>query len=142
MPGSRTPHFALLTVFFPMWNEEEYIERALASAREACRMLIDCGEIGDYELLVIDDASTDLTGTIAYRIAAADPRVRVVHHPKNRKLGGSLKTGFASARSEAASSRRCSSAFCSRTRRRTSRFSRAGGRRCRQRADRSGCRTS
>jgi glycosyltransferase involved in cell wall biosynthesis len=100
MPGSRTPHFALLTVFFPMWNEEEYIERALASAREACRMLINAGEIGDYELLVIDDASTDLTGTIADRIAAADPRVRVVHHPKNRKLGGSLKTGFASARGD------------------------------------------
>jgi glycosyltransferase involved in cell wall biosynthesis len=100
MPGSRTPHFSLLTVFFPMWNEEEYIERALASAREACRMLIDAGEIGDYELLVIDDASTDLTGAIADRIAAADPRVRVVHHPKNRKLGGSLKTGFASARGD------------------------------------------
>ena len=31
MPGPRTPHFALLTVFFPMWNEEEYIERALGS---------------------------------------------------------------------------------------------------------------
>jgi glycosyltransferase involved in cell wall biosynthesis len=100
MPGSRTPHFSLLTVFFPMWNEEEYIERALAAAREACRMLIDAGEIGDYELLVIDDASTDRTGAIADRIAAADPQVRVVHHPKNRKLGGSLKTGFASARGD------------------------------------------
>src|SRR3954463_13774782 len=97
MPGSGAPHFSLLTVFFPMWNEEEYIERALGSAREACRMLIDAGEIGDYELLVIDDASTDRTGAVADRIAASDPRVRVVHHPKNRKLGGSLKTGFASA---------------------------------------------
>src|SRR3954468_3682951 len=100
MPGPRTPHFSLLTVFFPMWNEQEYIERALAAAREACRMLIDAGEIGDYELLVINDASTDLTGAIADGIAATDPRVRVVHHPKNRKLGGSLKTGFASARGD------------------------------------------
>jgi len=100
MPGSRTPHFSLLTVFFPMWNEEEYIERALGSAREACGMLIDAGEIADYELLVIDDASTDRTGAMADRIAAADPRVRVVHHPKNRKLGGSLKTGFANARGD------------------------------------------
>ena len=100
MSGSSAPHFSLLTVFFPMWNEEEYIERALESAREACRTLIDAGEIGDYELLVIDDASTDLTGAIADRIAAADPRVRVVHHPKNRKLGGSLKTGFAAARGD------------------------------------------
>ena len=100
MSGSRTPHFSLLTVFFPMWNEEEYIDRALHSAREACHSLIDAGEIGDYELLVIDDASTDRTGAIADEIAAADPRVRVVHHPRNRRLGGSLKTGFASARGD------------------------------------------
>src|SRR5437868_8016103 len=98
MSGPRTPHFSLLTVFFPMWNEEEYIERALDAAREACRMLIDAGEIADYELLVIDDASTDLTGAIADRVAAADHRVRVIHHPKNRKPGGPLKTGFAAGR--------------------------------------------
>ena len=30
-------------------------------------------------------------------MAAADPHVRVVHHPVNRKLGGSMKTGFATA---------------------------------------------
>ena len=58
MSDTGTPRFPLLTVFFPMWNEEEYLERALDAAREACRTLIEVGEIGDYELLVIDDAST------------------------------------------------------------------------------------
>jgi glycosyltransferase involved in cell wall biosynthesis len=33
-------------------------------------------------------------------MAAADRRVRVVHHPKNRKLGGALKTGYAEATGE------------------------------------------
>ncbi|NND73605.1 MAG: glycosyltransferase family 2 protein [Ilumatobacter sp.] len=80
-----------------MWNEEEYIERALTAARRACAVLIERGDIADYELIVVDDASTDATGAIADRIASEDPRVRVVHHEHNRKLGGSIKTGFAAA---------------------------------------------
>jgi glycosyltransferase involved in cell wall biosynthesis len=89
--------FRKLSVFFPMWNEEAYIERALDAAATECRRLIDAGEILDYELIVVDDASTDHTGKIADEMAAADPRVRVGHHPVNRKLGGSMKTGFAAA---------------------------------------------
>jgi len=93
-------HAGMLTIFFPMWNEEEYLDRALTSAHEACAALIAEGEIETYELLVIDDASTDATGRMADARAAADTRVRVVHHPVNRKLGGSLKTGFAEAKGE------------------------------------------
>jgi glycosyltransferase involved in cell wall biosynthesis len=93
-------NFGLLTVFFPMWNEEDYLDRALGAAREACDTLLELGEIADYELLIINDASTDGTGALADRRAAEDRRVRVVHHPKNRKLGGSLKTGFAESRGD------------------------------------------
>jgi glycosyltransferase involved in cell wall biosynthesis len=100
LPRMPEPHFELLTIFFPMWNEEAYIDRALDAAREVCEVLVEQGEIGDYELLVVDDASTDATGRIADERAAADRHVRVVHHPRNRKLGGSLKTGFASARGD------------------------------------------
>ena len=93
----RVPTFEKLSIFYPMWNEEAYIERALGFGRRACEVLIEDGEIGDYELIVVNDASTDDTGVIADRLAAADPRIRVVHHPKNRKLGGAMKTGFATA---------------------------------------------
>lgn len=89
--------FRKLSIFFPMWNEEAYIERAVGYAREACQDLLAKGDILDYELIVVDDASTDRTPEIADAMAAADPHVRVVHHPVNRKLGGSMKTGFASA---------------------------------------------
>jgi glycosyltransferase involved in cell wall biosynthesis len=88
-------NFTKLTVFFPMWNEEAYIDRALSAGRELCEELVKMGEIETYELLIIDDASTDSTPVLADEFAAADPRVRVVHHPVNRKLGGSMKTGFA-----------------------------------------------
>jgi glycosyltransferase involved in cell wall biosynthesis len=91
------PVFQKLSIFFPMWNEEAYIRRAVDAGREACRSLVDAGEIADYELIVVDDASTDATPAIADELAATDPHVKVVHHPVNRKLGGSMKTGFAAA---------------------------------------------
>jgi glycosyltransferase involved in cell wall biosynthesis len=88
--------FEKLSIFYPMWNEELYIERALDAGHRTARNLLARGDIGDYELIVVD-ASTDRTGEIADRLAAEDPHVRVVHHEKNRKLGGAIKTGFASA---------------------------------------------
>jgi glycosyltransferase involved in cell wall biosynthesis len=94
---NSTPYAEKLTFFFPMWNEEEYISRTLRAAREAGESLISAGEIADYEIIIIDDASTDATGKLADEAATADARVRVVHHPVNRKLGGSIKTGFAHA---------------------------------------------
>ena len=90
--------FPSITVFFPMWNEEEIIERTVAAAREAGERLVADREVGTYEILVVDDASTDATGAIADRMAVDDPHLRVVHHATNRKLGGSLKTGFREAR--------------------------------------------
>jgi glycosyltransferase involved in cell wall biosynthesis len=94
------PSFASLSIFFPMWNEEDYINRALDSAQEVCELLVEVGEIGAYELIVVNDASTDATGQIAEERAAADSRIKVVHHEVNRKLGGSLKSGFAAATGE------------------------------------------
>jgi glycosyltransferase involved in cell wall biosynthesis len=99
MSDTRAPTetFRKLSVFYPMWNEEDYIERALEFGRRACLDLIESGDIADYELIVIDDKSTDRTPEIADRLAAADDHVRVIHHQHNRKLGGSMKTGFAAA---------------------------------------------
>jgi glycosyltransferase involved in cell wall biosynthesis len=92
--------FGLLSIFFPMWNEEAYIHRAVAAAQEICERLVAEGEIEDYEVIVVDDASTDATGRLADELAAEDPHVRVVHHAVNRKLGGSIKSGFEAAKGD------------------------------------------
>ena len=90
----------MLSIFYPMWNEEEYIERAIAYGRRSCERMIISDEIADYELIIINDASTDATSAIADRLADEDSRVRVVHHPTNRKLGGSMRSGFAAAQGD------------------------------------------
>jgi glycosyltransferase involved in cell wall biosynthesis len=51
----------------------------------------------DYEILIIDDGSTDQTGAMADRLAAANPRIRVHHNGTNRGLGYSLRQGIAQA---------------------------------------------
>jgi glycosyltransferase involved in cell wall biosynthesis len=96
-PSRERETFRKLSVFYPMWNEEDYIERALRFGKRACEDLVVTGDIADYELIIIDDKSTDRTPAIADAMAAADPHIRVIHHDRNRKLGGSMKTGFAAA---------------------------------------------
>jgi glycosyltransferase involved in cell wall biosynthesis len=93
-------HFQSLTIFFPMWNEEETIERTVDAAIAAGNRLISDGEVASFDILVIDDASTDATGKIADRLSDTHEVVHVIHHEVNRKLGGSLKTGFANAKGE------------------------------------------
>ncbi|CAB4594954.1 unannotated protein [freshwater metagenome] len=93
----ETTPFNKLSVFFPMWNEQDYIERAIDAAREECEDLLAQGDIADYEMIIVDDASTDNTPVIAQRLASLDPRIKVVRHPENRKLGGSMKSGYAAA---------------------------------------------
>ena len=81
-----------VSVVFPMYNEEAYIRRAVAAAREVL-----AAHVEDWEIVIVDDASTDGTGAIADRLAAEDARVRVVHNASNRKLGGTLRAGYAAA---------------------------------------------
>jgi glycosyltransferase involved in cell wall biosynthesis len=82
-----------VSLFFPMFNEEGNIGQAVAAALEVLgSVAVAC------EVIVIDDGSVDQTGTIADRLAAADTRVRVVHHVQNRGYGAALRSGFAAAR--------------------------------------------
>jgi glycosyltransferase involved in cell wall biosynthesis len=86
---ARKPSVSLV---IPMFNEELNIEHAVAAAAEALQKYSD-----DYEIIIVDDASTDGSPILVSRMAAENPRIRPIRHAKNRKLGGSLKTGYAAA---------------------------------------------
>ena len=86
-----------LSIFFPTYNEEDNIggsiEKAVAVAEHS-------PFISDYEVIVVNDGSSDNTQRVAERYAASNPKVRVVNHEKNRGAGAALVTGFASATKE------------------------------------------
>lgn len=53
-----------------------------------------------FELVLVDDGSSDGTSQAVESLAAELPSVRTVHHPENRGLGGVYRTGFSEARGD------------------------------------------
>lgn len=89
--------FQRLSFVFPAWNEEEMLSHTVIAATEAGTHLVDGGEIDDYEIVLVDDGSTDRTAVIIGELAAADDHVVGVHHEKNRGLGAAIRSGFSAA---------------------------------------------
>lgn len=84
-----------ISVFFPCYNEQDNIEK---TAKQAIQVLE--GLQADYEVIIVNDGSSDKTAEVADRIAAANPRVRAIHHPSNRGYGAALQSGFRAATKE------------------------------------------
>lgn len=73
-----------VTVLLPVYNGERYLAETLASLFQQTYT--------DFELLIIDDGSTDSSADIIQRVA--DPRIRLLKNPKRLKLSGALNRGM------------------------------------------------
>lgn len=83
-----------------MWNEEDSFPTTVGVVLSACNDLVAAGAIETFEIVLVDDASTDSTGALGDSASADDARIRMVHHEQNRGLGGSVRTGLSEARGD------------------------------------------
>src|SRR4051812_3835771 len=84
-----------ISAFFPAYNDAGTIASMILAALHTCSTLTD-----DYEVIVINDGSSDYTGEVLADIASKYDRVKIITHPQNRGYGGALKTGFKAAAKE------------------------------------------
>jgi glycosyltransferase involved in cell wall biosynthesis len=84
-----------LSIFFPAYNDSGTIASMVIRAVQAASELTP-----DYEVIVVNDGSGDATAQIVDELARTYPRVRAVHHARNRGYGGALQTGFRAATKE------------------------------------------
>ncbi len=78
-----------VSVFLPCHNEEGNVERVAAALETELPRIAE-----RHEIIVVDDGSRDRTGEIADRLAAANPRLKAVHHPVNRGYGAAVISGI------------------------------------------------
>ena len=82
-----------VSVVCPFYNESAILAHSMASLAGNLARL-DC----EWELIVVDDGSTDGSGEIARRAAEGNPRIRVTGYANNKGRGAALLTGIRQAR--------------------------------------------
>ena len=86
------PTNSSLSVVLPAHNEEDAIGTTVSEVIE----ILSTWKL-DFEIIVVDDGSQDDTGMILDTMRAADPCLKIIHHPKNQGYGAALASGFEAA---------------------------------------------
>lgn len=83
-----------ISIAIPAFNEEENIEWVI---KDTLRSLPKYFK--DYEVIIVDDGSTDKTGKIADRLANKNPKIRVIHQP-NKGYSKAMLAGIKTAKKD------------------------------------------
>ena len=94
MPESDSNEVPHVSVVVPVFNEESCLQSVLEEMTDALSKELGC----PYEVLVVDDGSTDKTPLVAAAVASARPVVRVLQHSRNTGQSYAFHTGFRNAR--------------------------------------------
>ena len=82
-----------LSVFFPTYNEEGNIKSTVTKAKAVLQKYVE-----NWEILIVNDGSTDRTKEISEELSREDERIKVFNHEVNRGYGASLKSGLYNAK--------------------------------------------
>jgi dolichol-phosphate mannosyltransferase len=84
-----------ISVIIPAFNEEGNLSEAVSSVNCAAKNLFS-----KYEIIIINDASTDKTGEIANKLAQENPNIIVIHNVENMGMGYNYRHGVSIATME------------------------------------------
>jgi len=84
-----------ISLVMPAYNEADNIEPMVAEATPALEANAE-----DYEIIVVDDGSSDGTADVTRRVMENNPHVRLVQHPVNQGFGAAVFSGFTGARKD------------------------------------------
>jgi len=82
-----------VSVVIPLFNEESSLGQLTRGLQE-----VFATQEAIFEVVLVDDGSTDASRSRAAELAASDPRFRLVSHQRNLGQSAALQTGFAHAR--------------------------------------------
>ncbi|WP_240134395.1 dolichyl-phosphate beta-glucosyltransferase [Streptomyces sp. MUM 178J] len=91
MRGDRAVSVVDLSVVVPAYNEEARLRPTLDAI--CAHLRAEPGRWGEWELIVVDDGSTDATASVAREAAAEEPRIQLISGHRNRGKGDALRRG-------------------------------------------------
>lgn len=78
-----------ISVVFPIYNEKDSVNQTIEAFLDVLPLITD-----DFEIIAVNDASTDDTLSLLKNLAAKNNKIKVIQNKINKKLGGTLKKGF------------------------------------------------